>query len=95
MDSPSTTAELPRRPLLHYAQQLTRYVDASALAFRRLPGSAMVVRYIKSSYQNDPVRSVIEAGLVVFLLVYIARSRFSTERSRVVLSDEVSFDRVK
>jgi serine palmitoyltransferase len=91
----SSPAEPPRPPLLHYAQLLTRYVDASASAFQRLPGSAMFLRYIKSSYQNDPVRSVIEAGLVVFLLVYIARSRFSTERSRVVLSEEVSCDTLR
>jgi hypothetical protein len=77
------------RALVHYAHTLTRYADAAVSAFRRVPGSDMLARYVRSSYQNDPVRSVIEAALVLFCLVYVLRKRFSTERSRVVLSEDV------
>jgi hypothetical protein len=77
------------RALVHYAHTLTRYADAAVSAFRRVPGSDMLARYVRSSYQNDPVRSVIEAALVLFCLVYVLRTRFSTERSRVVLSEDV------
>jgi hypothetical protein len=79
------------RALVHYAHTLTRYADAAVSAFRRVPGSNMLARYVRSSYQNDPVRSVIEAALVLFCLFYVLRTRFSTERSRVVLSEDVRF----
>jgi serine palmitoyltransferase len=79
------------RALVHYAHTLTRYADAAVRAFRRVPGSDMLTRYVRSSYQNDPVRSVIEAALVLFCLVYVLSKRFSTERSRVVLSEDVRF----
>jgi serine palmitoyltransferase len=78
------------RALVHYATLATRYVDAASSTFRKLPGSAMFSRYIKSSYQNDPARSVIELALAVFLLVYVLRSRFSTDKNRVILTDDVS-----
>jgi serine palmitoyltransferase len=77
------------RALVHYAHTVTRYADAAVSAFRRVPGSDMLSRYVRSSYQNDPVRSVIEAALVLFCLVYVLSKRFSTERSRVVLSEDV------
>ncbi|KAF2666729.1 serine palmitoyltransferase 1 [Microthyrium microscopicum] len=76
------------RALVHYAHTAAHYTDGAIHAFRLIPGSEMIVRYIRSSYQNDPVRSVIELALAVFVLVYVAKSRFSTERSRVVLSDD-------
>lgn len=37
----------------------------------QIPGMDIVVRYIKSSYQNDPFRVVLEALLVFFTLRYL------------------------
>lgn len=74
------------RALIHYAHRLTHYVDSAASAFGRVPGSHMAVRYIRSSYQNDPVRTGIELALVLFCLVYVLRGRFSTDASRVGLA---------
>jgi serine palmitoyltransferase len=49
----------------------------------------MVSRYVRSSYQNDPVRSVIELALLLFCIFYVLKGRFSTERnSRVVLTED-------
>jgi serine palmitoyltransferase len=76
------------RALVHYANRAASFTDASVLLAKRVPGSDMLVRYIRSSYQNDPARSIIELFLFVFVIVYVAKSRFSTERSRVQLTEE-------
>jgi serine palmitoyltransferase len=60
--------------------------------FHMLPGSAIVLRYIKSSYQNDPVRSGIELILCLFALRYLLAPAYSTQKAEggyVRLSDEV------
>ncbi|KAF2803773.1 serine palmitoyltransferase 1 [Mytilinidion resinicola] len=62
--------------------------DANA-QFHRMPGSAILMRYIKSSYQNDPVRSAVELFLVIFFLRYILASSYSTQKqTHVPLSEE-------
>ncbi|KAL7619965.1 serine palmitoyltransferase component [Parahypoxylon ruwenzoriense] len=57
---------------LHEAQA---YMQASlheiSHAFQKVPGSAVLIRYIQSSYQNDPVRSAIELILVIFFVRYL------------------------
>lgn len=46
-----------------------------------IPGSAVVVRYVHSSYQNDPVRSVFELGLVLFAIYYILAPTYNPKKS--------------
>lgn len=75
------------RALVHYANRAASFTDASVLLAKRIPGSDMLTRYIRSSYQNDPARSIVELFLFVFVIVYVAKSRFSTERSRVQLTE--------
>ena len=75
-DAPTTMARLAQ--------------DASA-HFHKMPGSAIVLRYIKSSYQNDPVRSAVELVLFLFFLRYVLSSKYSTQRgTRPQLTDDVS-----
>lgn len=58
--------------------------------FQKLPGSAILLRYVKSSYQNDPVRSAVELFLFLFAIRYLLASSYSTQKkSYVTLSDEV------
>lgn len=52
--------------------------------FQRVPGSAMLVRYIQSSYQNDPVRSAIELILVLFFIRYLLSPSYSTHKQNYV-----------
>ncbi|KAI0023916.1 pyridoxal phosphate-dependent transferase [Xylariomycetidae sp. FL0641] len=47
-------------------------------AFQKVPGSAVIIRYIQSSYQNDPVRSFIELILLVFFIRYILSPSYPT-----------------
>jgi serine palmitoyltransferase len=61
--------------------------DANA-HFQRIPGSAIAVRYIKSSYQDDPVRSAIELFLFLFAVRYLLAPKYSTQK-KVQLSDAV------
>ena len=60
-----------------------------SIQFHRVPGSAIFLRYVKSSYQNDPVRSAVELFLVLFAIRYLAAPAYSTQkRSYVTLSEE-------
>lgn len=59
--------------------------------FQKIPGSAMLIRYIQSSYQDDPVRSAIELVLVIFFVRYLLAPSYSTHPGNFVkLTEEVS-----
>lgn len=59
--------------------------------FQKVPGSAMLIRYIQSSYQDDPVRSVIELILVIFFIRYLLAPSYVTHNNNFVqLTEEVS-----
>lgn len=49
-----------------------------------VPGSSIVVRYIKSSYQNDPVRSLFEFLMLLFAIRYFLASKYSTTKKNYV-----------
>lgn len=70
----------------------TTFLEEITSNFQKLPGSAMLLRYIRSSYQHDPVRSAIELVLVLFFVRYLLSPSYSTKDGNfVVLSEEVSF----
>jgi serine palmitoyltransferase len=75
------------------AQEVQEYFIAFAKAvssqFEKIPGSAILARYIKSSYQNDPVRSAVELFLVLFAVRYLLAPKYSTKPNYVKLSEEV------
>jgi serine palmitoyltransferase len=71
------------------AQDYVRSVTHTASEqFHRIPGSAIFLRYVKSSYQNDPVRSVLELFLVLFAIRYLLAPKYSTKPNYVKLSEE-------
>lgn len=49
-----------------------------------IPGGSIVLRYIKSSYQNDPFRSLLEFCLVIFALSYFLSSKKKENKSELV-----------
>ena len=60
--------------------------------FYKIPGSHVVARYVKSSHQNDPGRTVLELILFLFAIRTLLQSRTRTDRSGsnfVKLSEEV------
>ncbi|KAL1981798.1 hypothetical protein VTN96DRAFT_2136 [Rasamsonia emersonii] len=67
---------------------LTVFFQELANLFHRLPGSAIFLRYVKSSYQNDPIRSAIELFLFLFAVRYLLAPKYSTKPGIVQLSEE-------
>ncbi|KAI4264525.1 MAG: hypothetical protein L6R42_000360 [Xanthoria sp. 1 TBL-2021] len=60
-----------------------------SVQFQKVPGSAIFLRYVKSSYQNDPVRSAVELFLFLFAVRYLLAPKYSTsKKSYVKLTDE-------
>lgn len=69
---------------------LNDILNEISIQFQRVPGSAILLRYIKSSYQNDPVRSAVELFLFLFAVRYLLAPKYSThKKSYVKLSEEV------
>ena len=69
----------------------TRVAHEAAALGARIPGSSVVLRYIRSSYQDDPVRSAIELLLCLFAVRYLLAPSYSTDKRVVKLSEEVCF----
>ena len=60
---------------------LTRSLNTLVLGFNKLPGSAVFLRYVKSSHQNDPGRTLLELILVVFAFWTLLQSRTRADRT--------------
>jgi serine palmitoyltransferase len=68
------------------------YADVASAQFNKMPGSAIILRYIRSSYQNDPIRSAVELFLFLFAVVYLARPSYSTKQGKKVGLTEDEID---
>lgn len=86
--TPTTTRQLAIMDLNEIQNVTTRFFTDANAQFNRIPGSAIAVRYIKSSYQNDPVRSAIELFLFLFAVRYLLAPKYSTQK-KVQLTDAV------
>lgn len=65
-------------------------LEQAAVYFHKVPGSAVFMRYIQSSYQNDPVRSAIELVLLLFFIRYLLSPSYSTRKQNYIkLREEV------
>ena len=92
MDNSTLTASSPTSSTFvdHLPETLVAILHFLAQQFHRLPGSAIFIRYVRSSYQNDPVRSAVELFLVLFAIRYLLAPKYSTKPGKVVLSEDVS-----
>ncbi|KAH9817012.1 Aminotransferase class I and II [Teratosphaeria destructans] len=77
-------AELPASAL--------HLIDSTLSSLQKIPGSAIVLRYIRSSYQNDPIRSVVELFLFIFAVRYLLAPAYSTRKDRQVSLTEDEID---
>jgi serine palmitoyltransferase len=68
MDSSASALE-PLFAFLSYA------LIQAELAFFKIPGSHVIARYVKSSHQNDPGRTVLEVLLALFAIRTLLQSR--------------------
>lgn len=64
--------------------QVGELAQRASVYFHKVPGSAVLMRYIQSSYQNDPVRSAIELVLVLFFIRYLLSPSYSTDKTNYV-----------
>jgi serine palmitoyltransferase len=78
--------------LQHALSVLNSTIDEASTQFRRVPGSSILLRYIKNSYQNDPIRSVVELCLFLFAVRYLLAPRYSTKQKSMDLTEEVRLD---
>ncbi|KAI9861481.1 MAG: serine palmitoyltransferase component [Vezdaea acicularis] len=78
---------------MHDAQDVVlRYMNDFSVQFQKVPGSAILLRYIKSSYQNDPVRSAVELFLFLFAVRYLLSPTYSTQKTNFVKLSEEEID---
>src|SRR5579871_4562591 len=80
-------------PVPEWVGRLLSEVNATVTSISsnvmRIPGSKVAVRYIRSSYQNDPVRSFIELCLVFFVVRYLMKPKYSFDKNQLRLTERV------
>lgn len=74
MDSASYPSTL--EPLFDY---LAYSLSSLETNFYKIPGSHVVARYVKSSYRNDPGRSLLELILIIFAIRTLLQARTRAE----------------
>ncbi|RDB17195.1 Serine palmitoyltransferase 1 [Hypsizygus marmoreus] len=66
-------------------EPLFNFLDTSLLTledtFNKLPGSAVILRYVRSSHRNDPGRTVLELILLLFAIWTLLQSRTRADRT--------------
>ncbi|KAI3662014.1 hypothetical protein MP638_005462 [Amoeboaphelidium occidentale] len=58
------------------------------ISYNYIPGSSVVYRYIKNSYQNDPFRIVLELFLIIFAFKYLLSKKYKPDSSEVQLTSK-------
>ncbi|KAK3075596.1 serine palmitoyltransferase component [Teratosphaeriaceae sp. CCFEE 6253] len=86
-----TTSSLPFFPA-ELPPTALHLISTAIASFHRLPGSAIALRYIRSSYQDDPVRSLVELFLVIFAVRYLLAPAYSTAKATHVPLTETEID---
>ncbi|KAG5360912.1 Serine palmitoyltransferase 1 [Yarrowia sp. B02] len=87
--TPFTTQHLAGEQIL---SKLHAIASSAAYWGEKLPGSAVVKRYIVSSHQNDPVRTIFELLFFLFAVRYFVASRYSTSNPHHVKFSEADID---
>ncbi|KAI0752652.1 serine palmitoyltransferase [Daedaleopsis nitida] len=60
---------------------LSRSYATAETNFFKIPGSAVVARYVQSSHQNDPGRTLLELILIIFAIRTLLQSRTRSDQS--------------
>lgn len=79
------TAELLEAQL---SLRLSYYVNL----LENVPGGLIILRYIRSSYKNDPIRSVLEFTLFLFAVHYFLSSKRKENKSDLVKFSQKEID---
>ena len=55
-----------------------------------MPGSKLIIGYIKNSYQNDPFRILLEGLLVFFAIKYYFHKKYKPNTVEIKLTEKVN-----
>lgn len=77
------SASIP--PALEYLEATVGQLFVHYLSYLdRLPGGLIILRYIKSSYKDDPIRSLFELALFLFAVNYFLSSKKKSNKNELV-----------
>lgn len=62
-------------------EYLSYSLEALETGFYKIPGSQVLARYVKSSHQNDPGRTLLEVILLIFAIRTLLQSRTRADNS--------------
>ncbi len=85
----TSTYNTPLEPVFSFVAECLSSMEST---FYRLPGSAIIERYVRSSHQNDPGRTLLELILVALVIRTLLQSRTRADRSAknfIEFSDKV------
>jgi serine palmitoyltransferase len=91
--APTSSGQDIPAPLIPVLAILASAYRSFASALTRIPGSPIVIRYIESSYQNDPYRSILEVLLLAFAVRTLLKGRTrgdASSKNWVKLREDVS-----
>ncbi|PPJ55475.1 hypothetical protein CBER1_08024 [Cercospora berteroae] len=72
------------------AKHTLELAEKAAYNLGHVPGSAVLVRYIRASYQNDPFRSILELLLFLIAVRYLVGSKYNPKKraTHVLLTED-------
>jgi len=62
-------------------EYLSYSLETLETGFYKIPGSQVLARYVKSSHQNDPGRTLLEVILLIFAVRTLLQSRTRADNS--------------
>lgn len=62
-------------------EYLSYSLESLEAGFYKIPGSQVLARYVKSSHQNDPGRTLLEVILLIFAIRTLLQSRTRADNS--------------
>ncbi|EAU83793.1 serine C-palmitoyltransferase [Coprinopsis cinerea okayama7 len=93
MTSPASVPSSPTvstlEPLFTFLANALTTVETS---FNKLPGSQVIQRYVRSSHQNDPGRTILELILVVFAIRTLLQSRTRANQKHFIQFSDKEID---
>ncbi|KAJ3179377.1 serine palmitoyltransferase component [Geranomyces variabilis] len=60
-------------------------VAVAGQLYTYLPGHRILALYVRASYQNDPYRTLLEVGLIVFMVWYVLREKYKPGKKNLEL----------
>ena len=87
----ASTANATNSPFESILTLLTLTLAQVEHTFYKVPGSAVLARYVRSSHQNDPGRTVLELILIAFAVRTLmqSRSRDKSQGQMIKFSEKV------